>query len=565
MMIIAESTQPLSIATIAITLLGGLALFLFGMDQMADALKVLAGNRMKSLLAKVTTNRFTGVFAGAFVTSIIQSSSVTTVLVVGFISAGLMTLSQSIGVMLGADIGTTITTQIVAFKVTKYALIPVTIGFALLFCFKSKKIKRYGHMVMGLGLIFFGMQLMSDGTAPLRNHQPFIDMMGQMDNPLFGVLLAAIFTAIVQSSSATMGIVIVLASQGLISLEAGIALALGANIGTCVTAVLASIGKPREAVRAAVLHVIFKVVGAGIWLPFIPELAGFASSISPAHTELTNSARLAAETPRQIANAHTIFNVANMLIFIWFTGPLVLLMRWLVPDRPEIIGEYAQPKYLDSILLQTPSAAIHAAQMELGRVGSCSLRMVRNALDTVMSGNEDSLAQLKKMDNDVDRLHGEIVTYLGLLSREDLSVVQSEQLHDCLAAANYIENIGDIIETNLVEVGRQRLRSDINISKDTRNVLSKFHHKVCWSVDCAVKALVEDDKQLASEVLTAKGEINQLTSAAELHLSRRLAADEPDRLAAFRLESEIIEYLKRVYYFSKRIAKIVTTEDVSTA
>ncbi len=232
-------------------LIGGLALFLFGLDQMSDALKLIAGDGMKKVLAKLTTNRFTGAIAGAFVTAIVQSSSVTTVLVVGFISAGLMSLTQSIGIIMGANIGTTITAQLVAFKITQYALGLVAIGFFTLFCSKNDKVRHYGHMIMGLGLIFYGMHLMSDGTKPLRTYQPFMEMMQQMDHPLWAILLGAGFTALVQSSSATTGLVIALASQGLISLDAGIALIFGANIGTCITAGLASIGKSREAVRAA--------------------------------------------------------------------------------------------------------------------------------------------------------------------------------------------------------------------------------------------------------------------------------------------------------------------------
>ncbi|MCU7860160.1 MAG: Na/Pi symporter, partial [Candidatus Thiodiazotropha sp. (ex Lucinoma kastoroae)] len=226
-------------------LFGGLALFLFGMEQMADALKAVAGERMKGILAKLTSNRFTGAATGAFVTAIIQSSSVTTVLVVGFITAGLMSLSQSIGVIMGANIGTTITAQIVAFKVTKAALLMIGVGFSMLFASKQDRIKHYGAMLMGLGMVFFGMSVMSDAMKPLRTYQPFLDLMISMENPLVGILVAAGFTGLVQSSSATTGIVIVMASQGFITLPAGIALAFGANIGTCVTAMLASIGKPR--------------------------------------------------------------------------------------------------------------------------------------------------------------------------------------------------------------------------------------------------------------------------------------------------------------------------------
>ncbi|MCU7810233.1 MAG: Na/Pi cotransporter family protein, partial [Candidatus Thiodiazotropha sp. (ex Notomyrtea botanica)] len=293
----------------AIQLFGGLALFLFGMEQMAGALKSVAGERMKLVLAKLTSNRFMGAITGAFVTAIIQSSSVTTVLVVGFISAGLMSMAQSVGVIMGANIGTTITAQIVAFKVTKYAMLMVAVGFSAWFFSKNEKIKHYGTMLMGLGLIFFGMSIMSDAMAPLRSYQPFLDLMVKMENPFIGILIAALFTALVQSSSATTGIVIVMASQGFITLPAGIALAFGANIGTCVTAMLAAIGKPREAIRAALVHVLFNVAGVLLWLAFIPNLAEVVMMISPVSSDLPEGARLAADTPRQIANAHTIFNL----------------------------------------------------------------------------------------------------------------------------------------------------------------------------------------------------------------------------------------------------------------
>jgi phosphate:Na+ symporter len=563
-MLLAEITmEPLQIGTIFMGLLGGLALFLFGMDQMSDALKLVAGDRMKKLLAKLTTNRFTGAIAGALVTAVIQSSSITTVLVVGFISAGLMTLAQSAGVIMGANVGTTVTAQIIAFKVTQYALVLVAVGFAILFCVKNKKVKYYGRVIMGLGLIFFGMQLMSDGTKPLREYQPFIDMMQSMDNPLMAILVAAAFTGIVQSSSATIGIVIVLAGQGFISLEAGIALIFGANIGTCITAMLASIGKSRDAVRAAVVHVIFNVLGVVVWFGLIGPLADVASWLSPKYPELAGIQRLSAETPRQIANAHTIFNVANTLIFIWMTGPIVRLAKRVVREKPEVQRESSRPKYLDDSLIQTPSLAMDIVRMELGRLGAAAAHMVRSALETVIRGSDSELAKLEQMDNDVDRLHGAIVTYLGRLSQENLSDQQSEQLHDFLAAANYIENIGDMIETNLVDAGRQRLNDGLEISAQTQRVLEAFHDKVAWSVERAVQALVENNPTIAAEVMDAKSDINRLAADAEDHLSRRLAANEPKRLVAFRLESEIMEYLKRMYYFAKRIAKVVAECDMA--
>lgn len=246
----------------------GLAIFLYGLLLLTDGLKRAAGSTMKRILGRMTSNRFKGALAGAFITSVIQSSSVTTVLVAGFISAGLMGLTESVGVIMGANIGTTITAQIVAFKVTKAALVLIAIG-GIGFVFSSvQKRKNIFLISLALGFIFFGMTLMSDGTAPLRTYAPFIDFMQWIESPLLGILAGALFTAIVQSSSATTAIVIVLATQGLVTLEGGIALAFGANVGTCVTAFLASLGNPVDAKRAALVHVMFNVAGVLIWVGF---------------------------------------------------------------------------------------------------------------------------------------------------------------------------------------------------------------------------------------------------------------------------------------------------------
>jgi phosphate:Na+ symporter len=497
-----------------------------------------------------------------------------------------MSLTQSIGVIMGANIGTTITAQIIAFQVTHYALVLVAVGFAMFFCSKHEKTQHYGHIVMGLGLIFFGMQLMSDGTKPLRSYEPFIELMRQMDRPLMGIVVAAVFTGLVQSSSATTGIVIALACNGYISLEAGIALIFGANIGTCVTAALAAMGKPRDAKRAALVHVIFNLAGVAIWFGLIGPLADAVVMISPTASaasvnmatetlrselagfdsltpeQVADAARRSAETPRQIANAHTIFNVSNTLLLIWFTTPLAWLVKKLIPDKSEILAQPAQPRYLDDLLIQTPALAMDIVRMELGRLGANTLSMVRRSIAIVLRSTEDELAKLKKMDADVDKLHGAVVTYLGRLAQENLSDHQSKKLHNYLAAANYIESVADVVETNLVDAGRARLKYDLTISDVTREVLTAFHRKVCWSVEHAIRALVEDDKSIAEEVVAAKSEINRLADAAERHLTRRLSADEPNRLAAFKIESEIIEYLKRVYYFSKRIAKDVAQDGI---
>ncbi len=323
-------------------------------------------------------------------TAVVQSSSVTTVLVVGFISAGLMSLTQSIGIIMGANIGTTITAQLIAFKITHYSLVLVAIGFFTLFCSKNEKARHYGHMIMGLGLIFFGMHLMSDGTKPLRSYQPFMEMMQQMDNPLWAILLAAGFTALVQSSSATTGLVITLAAQGFISLDAGIALIFGANIGTCITAILASIGKPREAVRAAVVHVLFNVAGVAIWFAFIPQLALFVTWLSPANPDLVGTARLAAETPRQIANAHTVFNVANTMLLIWFTAPLAWLVQRIVPERAEVACRSCSAEVSRSDLAANAGPGDGHCSHGTGTIGGC-----RVAHDAWRVGHRDPRIQTK--------------------------------------------------------------------------------------------------------------------------------------------------------------------------
>ncbi|MEW8560495.1 MAG: Na/Pi cotransporter family protein [Candidatus Thiodiazotropha sp.] len=539
-------------------LFGGLALFLFGMEQMADALKAVAGGRMKSILAKLTTNRLMGAVTGAFVTAVIQSSSVTTVLVVGFITAGLMSLSQSIGVIMGANVGTTITAQIVAFKVTKAALLMIGVGFTLLFAAKQERIKHYGAMLMGLGLVFFGMSIMSDGMKPLRSYQPFLDLMISMEDPLVGILVAAGFTSLVQSSSATTGIVIVMASQGFITLPAGIALAFGANIGTCVTAMLASIGKPREAVRAAIVHVIFNIAGVVLWLAFIPQLAELVTLISPSHPELSGIARLGAETPRQIANAHTLFNIANTLVFIGFTVQFARLVEWLIPDRLLEEEDLAvSAKYLDDELLATPSLALDRVRLEVLHMGERVMEMVDKIMPAILTGDHKSLDDVAMLDDEVDILYEQIIDYLGKISKQSMTDTQTEEFLSLMAAVGDLENIGDTIETNMVALGHERIDQGFSISEPTKDVLNGFQKVVKRSVDGAVQAVSQLNTQVAQGVIAMKDEINRMAESAAVHQAARLVAEEPNRIAAYTTEVDIIEKQKRIYYFAKRMAKTV--------
>ncbi len=553
-----SKTGEVSWFFLCVGLFGGLSLFLYGMERMSDALKNVAGEKMKDILAMLSNNRIMGLITGAIVTAVIQSSSVTTVMLVGFVSAGLMSLSQTIGIIMGSNIGTTITAQIVAFKVTKYALLLVAIGFGMLFVSKKEKIQQYGYMIMGLGMIFFGMAVMSDAMKPLRTYQPFLDLMAQMSNPILGILVAAAFTALIQSSSATTGVVIVLAMQGLISLEAGIALSFGANIGTCVTAFFASIGKPREAVRVSMVHVLFNVAGVLIFLPIIGPFAKFVVSISPSPAEgLTGLQAAASVLPRQVANAHTIFNLTCAIIFLPFVSYFAKIVYRLVPDKPIEEVEELQPKYLNEMLFNTPSLALDAARHEIGRMGKRVDLMNSAMMPAVLTGNKESLLKVREMYEEVDVLHKHLSTYLARISQLKLNEYQTKKMVKLMEAINDLDHIGDLIEVNMVELGLRRVEKGFKISEATQKVINTLHMVVSDALKAAVRAVVEEEPDLAARVITMKEDMNRLMEQAELHQTQRLVCEDSGKFEAYSVEVDIIEKLKRIYYHSKRMAKTV--------
>ena len=549
------ATPPLDVGAVAVGLFGGLALFLYGMDKLTESLKSIAGSGMRKVLGRLTGNRVIGALTGAFVTAVVQSSSVTTVLLVGFISAGLMTLAQSVGVILGANVGTTVTAQIVAFKVTQYGLPMLTAGFAMLFASRRELTAQIGAMLMGLGLIFFGMDLMSGATGPLREYAPFIDAMKSIDSPLTAIGVAALFTALVQSSSATTGIVIVLASQGFITLDAGIALALGANIGTCVTALLAALGKPRAAVQAATVHVLFNVIGVAIWVWFIPDLAEFVRRISPMQAELSGAARLAAETPRQIANAHTAFNVANTLLFLPFTGLLAALVRLIVPDRLEAKAR-GVPRFLDDSYLTTPPLAIDRMRFEVGHLGEL-VREVQRQLERPPLDR----AALETRVADVQALHDAIVDYARRVLQKKVTARDTEELERVLGAANHLQNIGDTIAINIGSLVAETQRRGLEVSSETQRMMQGLLRSVGQAIGDASRAVADEDLALARAVIESKHEIMDQVALLKRRLADRLAVGGEDRLTLYRLESQLVETVQRLYYFAKRIAKTVAVDE----
>lgn len=543
-------------------LFGGLAFFLFGMEQMSDALKSALGEQMKDLLGRLTRNRFTGAITGAFVTAVVQSSSITTVLVVGFVSAGMMSMTQSIGVIMGANVGTTITAQIVAFKVEEAALWMVFFGFLMMFTGKRESIKHYGSMLMGLGLIFYGMGLMGDAMTPLRSYEPFLQLMTRMDNPLLAIIIGALFTALVQSSSATTAIVITMAGQGLISLEAGIALAFGANVGTCITAQLAALGKPREALRAAVVHLLFNVGGVLIWLPFISVLATLVVDVSPMHPELEGTARMAAEVPRQIANAHTMFNIINTLLFLGFTGYMARLVERLVPEKVEVEKEIIRPKFLDDTLIETPALALQRVQLEIAHMGEIVNRMFSDLREAMLKRERTKLEKVQKMDDQIDVLEGEIFRYLGEVSAQSLTEQESADVALAMKVADEFESVGDVIESNLTSLGYMVLDENIQPSDAMRYLFDQLGDKISAAIDATVRGVRDADQRAAGEVLTMKADIDHLINQALELQSSALAEVGPDQIKVIRMEMTAVENLKRIYTYLKRIAREIVPAEV---
>ncbi len=542
---------------VGLGLFGGLALFLSGLQLLSEGMTKAAGQTMRHVLASLTTNRFMGALTGAFVTGILNSSTVTTLLVVGFISGGLMTLSQSVGVIMGANIGSTVTAQLLAFDLSAYSLGPIAIGFFMTFTAKREKPKYYGMMIMGIGLVFYGMGLMSGAMTPLRSYEPFLEILKGLENPLAGILAGAIFTAIVQSSAATVGIAIAMASEGLLALPAGIALALGANIGTAVTTAIMGVmsSKSTEAVRASAVHVMFNVVGVLLWLPLIWLLTDIAVWISPASPELEGSARAAAEVPRQIANANTFFNVINTLIFIGFTGWFARAAERLIPERVTPEGVLIEPEFLETAALAAPSLALQQVRLEVGRIGQITLGMMHDLRPALQNRDNKIFTEIARSEDKVDILEAEILNYLAKLRQGSLTDQESHEFQSLMMALDNLESLADIINSDIVPLARKAFELRSVTGEETLAQLVEIYGKVSDSVELAVQAVLENDQHAAESVLLMKDDIRDLSERLVARKAEQLAATDPDYINLVRLEMSFVEQMRRIYTLSKRVAK----------
>jgi len=540
-------------------LVGGLALFLLGLQFMTGGFKAIAGSRLQAWIGAITANRFRGVLAGAAVTALLNSSTITTVLMVGFVSAGLMTLTQSVPMIMGANIGSTFTAQIIAFDISRLAPYILAIGFVMYAFAKRALIRRIGEVVMGLGLLFLGIQFMGDATRPLRTFPPFIDAMQNMEHPLLGIVVGAVFTAVVQSSAATLAVVIALGSQGLMPLEAGIALILGANVGTCGTALLAAIGKSAEAIQVAVVHLIFNALGVVVWAFFIPQMADLARFVSPSFPELQGVARLAAETPRQVANTHTIFSVANTLVLIWFSDWIARFARMIVRTRTPETKPLGDPVYLDTSALEMPSLGLQRVRLELSRLGNEVVEIVRGGVSVVVNGSIEEINTLLDRDREADRLAAEILYYVGLISQDEHSEEEGLRLVGFTQIVTNLENISDIVGTNLVSVSQQRLTQNIELTRLNEVANSRFANVVIQNLAQVVEMIGEVDDKAVPQAVGTKPEIKALVSEARQSILGNVQLAQKSDVLDYQLAVDMIEQYRQIARLSRGISKVLGT------
>ncbi len=550
--------ESLSLAPMLIGLAGGLALFLHGMTMMSNAMRAMAGSQLKTIMAGLAGNRLSALLTGIVVTAIVQSSSVTSVIAIGFVSAGVLTLGQALVVIMGAAVGSTVTAQIIAFDVSNLAFLLVAIGFGLSL-WKARRIPSLvGTVILGLGVLFIGLSMMSGFMAPLRTYQPFLDLMASMTNPLLGILIGAIFTAIVQSSSATLGVIIALAAQGLIPLEAGIALVFGANIGTTITGLLATIGQPRAALHAAIGLVTFKVLMVLIWLPLIGLLEQITRAVSPSAEGLALAGQLAYEVPRQVANVHLIVNVSTVLVLLPFTNWLAALIVRVIGQGPQPQGHDAMAPELNPVLFEMPPLAIDAARREVLHLGERVGDLFDAAVPAILDGQHAAIDPLHAREQLIDRHHAAIVGFIEKVLQPELAPYICRTAVDLVEAAGYLESIGDLVDKEMIPLYRRHVERGTEMSPQARERLRTLAEAVSQELRRALRAVAESDHELARAVLETKSQVRSLERAAVEFQVEPQPIDGPQRVLPTALERELTESLRRAYSLVRRFVRVGT-------
>ena len=524
-------------------IIGGLALFLYGLHLMSGGFKKFAGQKLKSILAKLTSNPVKGAGLGAFITMMIQSSSIMVVTLIGLLNGGLLTLKQAIGVMLGAEIGTTVTAQLVAFRVGLYALPIVALGFVMHLFTKKKLLIYAGQILLGFGILFIGMTFMSQGVRPIGRLPMFENMLASFGQyTALGVLAGAVFTGMIQSSSAAIGLIIAMGLEGVVALPAAISLMLGANIGTCFTGFLASFSSSLNAKRLSMSHFMTNVIGVVALLPFIQPFSRLVEMTSPTLS-------------RQIANAHTMFNVAVVLVILPFVGLLQHLVKKVLPGEPVEIDRGV--KYLDEKILATPSLAIYQAQRETERMANIAVDMLQDAKDLLFKHDPRLCELIEEQESCVDELHHLIDNFLTRISTMDLSESESQKVSLLLHSVTDIERVADHAY-NLMELSDYQKDHKIKFSEEAQKELNQMYELSMDSFKHSVMALVQGDKDVARKVLSLEREVNVMDELLQENHYQRLKQGICDP-AAGPTYLEIVHNLERVSDHSENIASGVLT------
>ncbi len=528
--------------SLTLGLLGGLGLFLYGMKQMSSGMQKAAGEKLHRILEILTSNPYMATLTGIIVTVLVQSSSTTNVMAIGFASAGLMNLSQTVGTMLGANIGTTVTAQIISFDISVIIYPAVAIG-AYMNLFTNKRIhKALGQTILGFGLLFLGLNTMSDAMNPLRDYTPFVQLLATFgQTPLLGIIAGALFTALIQSSSATAGVVIALTFQGIIDTPSSIAIVLGANIGTSITAALASIGTNLTARRSVLAIVTVKVTGVMLALIFFQP---FLSLIMLTGSSVT----------RQVANAHTIFNVLNVLLFFPFLTPFLNLILRLMPGEEPVVE--TGTKYINARVQKTTSIAIGAARQELLRMAAIAKGMLQDSLHLFIHDDRSMIGATRQKEELIDSLERDITIFLTEVSQSSLSQSQSKTVTSLMHFSSDLERIGDHAH-NIIHLAELKMEEGLVFSSEAVTELEQMHELVDQMISGAMEAFEKEDTSLAREVIAKDHDVDSMErSLRKGHIERlNQKVCIPQSGVIF---LDIISNLERVADHATNLAEVVT-------
>ncbi len=546
----AEASRKNWVWILIISLSGGLGLFLFGMHAMSEGMQQSAGERLRSILENVTRNRIVGAGIGTLVTTIIQSSSATSVMLVSFVNARLLKFRQTIPVLLGAAIGTTITAQMIAFKITEYSLLLVAAGFFIQAFSKKEKLKFVGYSLFGFGILFYGLEIMSDAMAPLRDYAPFIDLLLRLESPLVGILVGAAFTALIQSSSAFVGIMIVLASQGLLSLDASIPLLLGSNLGTPVTALLASMRADGEAKKVALAFLLIKLISVFIFASWTVPLGKLLHQLTPE-----------ASLPRLIANAHTLINGVLMIVVL----PVTPQVAWLVDriaGKPKVkVKKVFRTLYLDQSLTSTPSLALNLAKQEIIRMGGIVRSMFALIQHPFLDKDASTLADIYKHEQEVNFLSDSIKAYFLKINRESMNNRQMNESFQLLYSLNEFEKIADIISGNLATRAERWSLKEYDFSDQGKKELKQYHEKIAKQLKRSLVVFDEANLQKAAQMKAKHKEYRYLSRELEKQHYDRIMEGMSESIDSSKTHLEVLALFSTIDSHATSIARIALDWD----